>query len=91
VRALYEKVTKAFTSDITLESISVKVSGLLAYDSGNFHETMVDVSNGAKTALRGSYLMVLAKGADAGLDRPTNVDECALEYQQRRQMRSILP
>ncbi len=64
MRALYEKVTKAFTSDITLESISVKVSGFLAYDSGNFHETMVDVSNGAKTALRGSYLMVLAKGAD---------------------------
>lgn len=64
IRSLYEQVTRAFTSEITFESRSFKVSGSLAYDSGTYRETLTDAGTGAKVNLHGSYLMVLERGKD---------------------------
>jgi uncharacterized protein (TIGR02246 family) len=64
IRALFAGMTQAFDSDIRLLSRSTAISGPLAYDSGEFQETMTRRADGRSQPLNGSYLMVLRRGKD---------------------------
>lgn len=59
--AIYEltkSVMNTFTSDIELRSVKTEFSGELAYDSGEFSETLTSIANGTKTPARGYYLTI---------------------------------
>jgi uncharacterized protein (TIGR02246 family) len=59
IRGLYQGIFAEFTSDLTFESKQVGFSGVLAYDSGTYRETLTTVASGAQQQASGSYLMVL--------------------------------
>lgn len=62
IRGLFEKVLGSFTSDITMTSVRVARSGDLAYDSGDFEETVTSTSDATKKySVKGSYLLVLKR------------------------------
>ncbi|MGH9759226.1 MAG: YybH family protein, partial [Blastocatellia bacterium] len=58
IRELCKKTMDTFTSDITLHSILCEHSGDLAYDRGDYHETLLITADGTKTEAQGNYLMV---------------------------------
>ena len=64
IRGLFKSVMDAVTSNITLHSIATESSGDLAYDSGDFQETLVPTAGGPNQEMRGSYVMVLKRQAD---------------------------
>lgn len=62
IRGLFEKVLGSFTSNITMTSLRIEQSGDLAYDSGDFEETVTSVSDATKKyTVNGSYLLVLKR------------------------------
>lgn len=61
IRELCRNTMAMMTSDISLRSIVTESSGDLAYDSGQFDETLTRVSDGNKFESHGSYLTVLKK------------------------------
>lgn len=61
IRALNEKIWKMFTPNITMHGVTTKVSCDMAYDEGDFHETITSVSSGAKQQTQGQYLMVFKR------------------------------
>jgi uncharacterized protein (TIGR02246 family) len=64
IREMTRGVMAQFTSTITLHSITAERSGDLAYDSGDFTETLVATADGAKMDSRGNYLMILKRSQD---------------------------
>lgn len=58
LRTLFETVMASVNSDITLTSHTSEVSGDLAYDSGDYHETLTTIATRAKTTLSGSYVLI---------------------------------
>lgn len=66
IRALTAKLWQSISPDISLHGVTTKVSCDLAYDSGDFHETVTSVSGGAKQQLHGQYLMVFKRGSHGG-------------------------
>lgn len=64
IRGLFRQVMAAVTSDPTLTSMRIDSSGNLAYDSGEYRETLTNVATGAKTEAHGSYLTVLKHQPD---------------------------
>jgi len=64
IRELCRKAMDTFTSDLTFHSIVSEGSGNLAYDSGDFWETLVKLSDGSKSEGRGNYLMVFKRQPD---------------------------
>ena len=67
-RAAIRELTKAamdtFTSDLAFQSLVTDSSDTLAYDSGEFRETLVTVSDGSLSHGQGNYLMVFKRQAD---------------------------
>ncbi|MFL6282680.1 MAG: YybH family protein [Pyrinomonadaceae bacterium] len=62
IRGLFEKVLGSFTSDITMTSVRVERSGDLAYDTGDFEETVTSTSDATKKYnVKGNYLLVLKR------------------------------
>lgn len=61
IRDLYRKVFDTFDSDIQLESKQVGVSGDMAFDSGEYHEVLMNRSTKASTTTSGSYVMILKR------------------------------
>jgi ketosteroid isomerase-like protein len=59
LRALFQNVMAAFNSDLTLHSQNLETSGDLAYDSGDFQETLTTIATGAKIHSKGGYIMIL--------------------------------
>jgi ketosteroid isomerase-like protein len=51
----------AFNSDLTLHSQNLEASGDLAYDSGDFQETLTNTATGAKIASKGSYIIIFKR------------------------------
>jgi ketosteroid isomerase-like protein len=47
-----------FNSDLTLHSQNLETSGDLAYDSGDFQETLTTIATGAKANAKGSYIII---------------------------------
>jgi uncharacterized protein (TIGR02246 family) len=64
IRELCRNTMAIMISDITMRSIASESSGSLAYDTGQFEETLIRVSDGKKFDSHGSYLMVLKKQPD---------------------------
>jgi uncharacterized protein (TIGR02246 family) len=60
IRALFDQALATNTPDLHVKSRSSEQSGNLAYDSGEYDETIE--SAGAKRSSHGSYLVVLRRG-----------------------------
>jgi uncharacterized protein (TIGR02246 family) len=63
IRTLTKQAMASFSSDLTFQSIVFDSSGTLAYDEGQFRETLT-ASNGAVSHSSGSYLMVFKRQPD---------------------------
>jgi uncharacterized protein (TIGR02246 family) len=61
IRQLFEKVTASFTSSIVMKSVRIEKSGDLAYDSGDFEETITSMSDGQQRSIKGSYLLIFKR------------------------------
>lgn len=61
IRELWQKIMAQFSSQLTLKSVRVESSGDLAYDSGDFEETSISLSDGKKHDVKGTYLMVFQR------------------------------
>src|SRR5215469_6032265 len=64
IRELSKNIMATFTSDLTFHSIKTENSGDLAYDSGEFSETLVKLADGSKTEDHGDYVMVFKRQPD---------------------------
>jgi len=58
LRALFQNIMSTFNSDLTLHSQNLETSGDLAYDSGDFEESLTVIATGAKITSKGSYIIV---------------------------------
>src|SRR5215510_5361324 len=57
-------VGRSAVRDLTFHSINLEYSGNLAYDSGEYRETLVAASDGNTSHGQGNYLMVYQRQAD---------------------------
>jgi len=64
IRTLFQTIMAAFNSDLTLHSQNLEASGDLAYDSGDFQETLTNTATGAKIASNGSYIIIFKRQPD---------------------------
>jgi ketosteroid isomerase-like protein len=58
LRTLFQNIMAKFTSELTLHSQNLETSGVLAYDSGDFQETLTTIATGAKITSKGSYIII---------------------------------
>jgi ketosteroid isomerase-like protein len=58
LRTLFQTIMATFNSDLTLHSQNLETSGDLAYDSGDFQETLTTIATGAKITAKGSYIII---------------------------------
>jgi len=58
LRTLFQTIMATFNSDLTLHSRNLETSGDLAYDSGDFEETLTIIATGAKITSKGSYIII---------------------------------
>ena len=58
LRTLFQTIMATFNSDLTLHSQNLETSGDLAYDSGDFQETLTTIATGAKITTKGSYIII---------------------------------
>jgi uncharacterized protein (TIGR02246 family) len=61
IRALFKTAFDAVNPDLKVKSIVIEQSGNLAYDSGEYTETLTPVGGGAKRKGKGNYVMVLKR------------------------------
>lgn len=61
IRATTQKIWTVINPNISLHSVTTKASGDLAYDEGDFRETLTSISNGATQQSQGSYLMIFKR------------------------------
>ena len=64
LRTLFQTIMAAFNSDLTLHSQNLETSSDLAYDSGNFEETLTNIATGAKITSKGSYVIIFRRQPD---------------------------
>jgi ketosteroid isomerase-like protein len=58
LRTLFQTIMASFNSDLTLHSQSLETSGNLAYDSGDFEESLTNIASGTKITSKGSYIII---------------------------------
>ena len=58
LRTLFQTIMASFNSDLTLHSQNLETSGNLAYDSGDFQESLTNIASGAKITSKGSYIII---------------------------------
>jgi uncharacterized protein (TIGR02246 family) len=61
IRAVFKTAMEGHTSDLTPRSLVTEISGNLAYDSGDYLETIIPASGVAKTELKGNYVIVFKR------------------------------
>ncbi len=61
LRTLFVTVMSTFNSDLTLHSQNLEASGDLAYDSGDFQESLTTIATGAKITSKGSYILIFKR------------------------------
>lgn len=61
IRVLTQKIWVTLTPDISMHGVTTKVSCDMAYDQGDFRETLTPVASGAKQESQGSYLMIFKR------------------------------
>jgi ketosteroid isomerase-like protein len=64
LRTLFQNIMATFNSDLTLSSNNLDTSGDLAYDSGDFEETLTNIASGAKISSKGSYVIIYKRQAN---------------------------
>lgn len=64
LRTLFQTIMASFNSDLTLHSQNLEASGDLAYDSGDFQETLTNIATGAKIESKGSYVIIYKRQAN---------------------------
>ena len=58
IRSLFQTIMASFNSDLVLHSQNLETSGDLAYDSGDFEESLTTIATGAKINSKGSYIII---------------------------------
>jgi ketosteroid isomerase-like protein len=66
IRKEFAGVLAVYDPHIVLHSLRSETSGTLAYDSGNYEETVAPVKGGAAIRTSGSYLFVFQKQKHGG-------------------------
>jgi ketosteroid isomerase-like protein len=61
LRTLFQTIMATFNSDLTLHSKNLETSGDLAYDSGDFDESLTVTATGAKITSKGSYVIIFKR------------------------------
>jgi ketosteroid isomerase-like protein len=61
LRTLFQPIMATFNSDLTLHSLNLETSGDLAYDSGEFQETLTTIATGAKITTKGCYIIIFKR------------------------------
>lgn len=61
IRALTQKIWTTLTPNISMHGVTTKVSCDMAYDQGDFRETLTSISSGAKQQSQGQYLTVFKR------------------------------
>jgi ketosteroid isomerase-like protein len=64
IRNLFQNIMATFNSDLTLHSQNLETSGDLAYDSGEFQESLTTVATGAKITTKGGYIIIYKRQQD---------------------------
>jgi ketosteroid isomerase-like protein len=64
IRGLFKTIMDTVTSNITFHSIVTESSGDLAFDSGDYSETLVPTKSGPDQHYKGDYLIVLRRQKD---------------------------
>jgi ketosteroid isomerase-like protein len=64
IRELYQKIVSTFDTDLVLRNRSLEVSANLAYDSGEYEETLTNSATGQKQHFRGQYVMIFRLSSD---------------------------
>jgi ketosteroid isomerase-like protein len=64
LRTLFQTIMATFNSDLTLQSQNLETSGDLAYDSGDFRESLTTIATGAKITSKGSYIIIFKRQPD---------------------------
>jgi len=64
IRELCKNVMATMTSDITLHTATSERSENLAYDSGDYSETLTSVADGMVTPYKGTYVMIFRRQAN---------------------------
>jgi ketosteroid isomerase-like protein len=64
IRDLCKKVMDTFTSDIIFQSLASDHSGDLAYDSGEYRESLIKLSDETKADVEGNYVMIFKRQPD---------------------------
>lgn len=61
IRTLFQNIMATFDSDLILHSQNFETSGNLAFDSGDFQETLTAIASGSKSNAKGSYLIIFKR------------------------------
>jgi uncharacterized protein (TIGR02246 family) len=64
IRTAFKTALETITSKLEVRSIITEASGNLAYDSGDYRETITPVSGGTKLQHKGNYVIVFKRQAD---------------------------
>jgi ketosteroid isomerase-like protein len=64
IREHFKMIISTFNSDLSLHSTDTLQSGDLAYDSGDYQETMEQISDGSKHQYKGNYLVIYQRQKD---------------------------
>ena len=64
LRNLFQNIMATFNSDLNLHSQNLETSGDLAYDSGDFQESLTTIATGAKIISKGSYIIIYKRQFD---------------------------
>jgi uncharacterized protein (TIGR02246 family) len=64
IRELCKNIMATMTSDITLHTATSEQSGTVAYDSGDYSETLTSVADGKVTPYKGTYVMIFRRQAN---------------------------
>ncbi|HET9399762.1 MAG TPA: DUF4440 domain-containing protein [Candidatus Acidoferrales bacterium] len=63
INDLFQQMQSAVVPSITLHSTHAQISGTMAYDSGNYEETLTMKADSTKRNFHGTYLMVFRREA----------------------------
>jgi len=64
IRDICKKIMDNFTSEITFQSLASDHSGDLAYDSGEYRESLVKISEQTSAEVQGNYVMIFRRQPD---------------------------
>ncbi len=64
IREVFKMALETNTSNLSVRSLVTEESGNLAYDSGEYQQTIIPVSEGAQLQLQGNYVILFKRQPD---------------------------